>query len=114
MNASQALNEVLTGHSIKWQPTPTVFTTSKGKQKWCACGIPGPVFWKHHGAADGQLRGMLRLSGAWLRRVARGQWEVLYPIKPRDVPQLASAMGVEVEALASLPELEAVTADRPF
>lgn len=113
MNAQTALSDLLTGHSIKWQPTPTVFTTTKGKQKWCICGVPGPVFWKHYRSDDGQLRGVLRLSGAWLRRVTRSQWEILYPVKPREVHLLAPALGVEPSTL-DLPSPELETSDSPF
>lgn len=93
-----AVQSVLTDHGIDWQPQPLPYLTRKGKTKPVLCGLPSSLFWRHY-KRQPELRALLRLAGAWLRRLDKAQWEVLLPINRQTLQPVAAALDLDPVAL---------------
>ena len=93
-----AVREVFTAGGIKWQAA-SVYETKRGKKKPIVTGIPSSLFWRRykHG-----LRSQMNELGLSVRKLAKGQWEVICWPRAHSLPILADLgfvlPSVEVEA----------------
>lgn len=67
------LREILTASGIAWECV-SMHTTQRGREKPIVTGIPSVLFWKRYKAG---LRSQMTEVGLTLRRLAKGQWEVV-------------------------------------
>lgn len=71
--SNDTLRDILTGSGIQWVGV-SVHETKRGRHKPIVTGIPSSLFWRRyrHG-----LRSQMTDAGLTLRRLAKGQWEVI-------------------------------------
>jgi hypothetical protein len=74
-----ALREILTACGIKWVGV-SIHTTQRGRLKPVVTGIPSSLFWHRYKRG---LRSQMTAAGLTLKRLAKGQWEVV--CWPRDM-----------------------------
>lgn len=95
---SAAVQSVLTDHGIDWQTAPQTYITRKGRAKPVLCGLPSSLFWRHY-KHQPELRALLRLAGAWLRRLDKAQWEILLPLNRQTLSTAAAVLEIDPVAL---------------
>lgn len=78
------LREILTASGIHWE-TVTMHTTQRGREKPVVTGIPSVLFWKRYKAG---LRSQMTAVGLTIRRLAKGQWEVICWPRANTIPIL--------------------------
>lgn len=90
------LRETLTATGITWQSVST-HTTQRGRIKPIVTGIPSTLFWHRykHG-----LRSQMTLIGLSVRRLAKGQWEVICWPRAATIPILED-LGFKIPEVAA-------------
>ena len=67
---------------VEWQG-PSTYVTARGKSKHIVTGTPSPMFWRRWKQAGREIR----QGYVSLRKLAKGQWEVVLWINRETLPE---------------------------
>lgn len=90
-----ALREILTASGVQWVGV-SQHTTQRGRVKPVVTGIPSSLFWRRYKTG---LRSQMTSVGLTIRRLAKGQWEVICWPRSSTIPILED-MGFKIPVAA--------------
>ena len=99
----------LFARAVKWECV-TTHTTTRGRVKTIATGVPEEIFWYRYKSAG--LRAKMQDIGLTLKRHQKGKWEVICWVRPL-TRVLLEELGLVFPATVESAEPQTATSD-PF